>query len=102
MAEDKLQNPYPYPTAAEVETFEGTREQKAARNIVSRHITGIPKRGYLKGDCDHAPVLKGVVDLTSACYALLDEIGKDDMHDAIEKAADRLHLLMEDHRCPES
>lgn len=72
MAEDKRANPYPYPTATEVEAAPGTREEKAARNVVTRYIKGIPSRGYLLGESDHAPIVKGVRDLTEACYALLD------------------------------
>lgn len=89
MAEDKRANPYPYPTAEEVEAAPGTREQKAARNIAGRHFDGIPIRPLLMGDNDHSPMMRGIVDLTTLCYKLLDQYnasgGKDENFDELRK-----------------
>lgn len=94
---------YPYPTAEDAAASLGGREAKAARNIVARHVTGIPRRAYLMGESDHAPVVRGVADLTAAVYALLDiahehvgEAGGGDLDTAIQ----RVQTMMEDHRCP--
>lgn len=105
-------HPYPHPTAADVEAAPGDRETKAARNIVSRHIPGIPKRGYMLGDSDSAPILQGVRDLTAETYKLVDLIdeaninGKPAELPTVEewgKIIDQnaeIVALMEDHRCP--
>lgn len=97
-------NPFPFPIASEVEAAPGTREEKAARNIIVRRITGIPRRGYLLGDCDSAPVLKGIVDLTTACYALLDALSDiRDMNDIPQiEQEDALREMLEHHGCPET
>ena len=50
------------------------REIQAARLIVSRRIGGIPYRPYLNGDCDHAPVVKGVAEFAGLVYDLLDRL----------------------------
>lgn len=50
------------------------REMQAARLIVSRRIGGTPYRPYLNGDCDHAPVVKGVADFAAKAYDLVDAI----------------------------
>lgn len=105
MAEDKRSNPYPYPTAEEVEAAPGDRADKAARNIVSRRIDGIPKRGYVLGDCDHAPVVKGVRDFVEAVYAFMDELDEDDdnkLTPATREALNRMDAMMDEHRCPTS
>lgn len=67
-------NPYPNATPAEVEATPGGREIKAARNIAVRKFGGIPIRGFLLGTCDHSPVLRGIVDLTTEVYVLLDSL----------------------------
>jgi hypothetical protein len=101
MAEDKRSNPYPHPTAADAELAPGTREDKAARNIVSRLVTGIPKRAYITGDSDHAPVVKGVKEFTTAVYEMLDAIdGNSDDADLCHKRIEVVREMMEDHRCP--
>ena len=71
-------NPYPFPTAEEVEAAPGTREEKSARFVITRHIKGVPQRGYLLGDCDHAPIYRGVRDLTTAIWALIDKLDPED------------------------
>lgn len=103
MADDKRSNPYPFPTAEEVAAAPGDRADKAARNIVSRRIDGIPKRGYVLGDCDHAPVVKGVRDFAEAVYSLLDALVDDGLGNnptQIDDAARKVAEIMEDHRCP--
>lgn len=63
------------------------REIQAARLIVSRRIGGIPYRPYLNGDCDHAPVVKGVADFAGKVYALLDAL-PGVMNGDLDEAAD--------------
>lgn len=50
------------------------REMAAARLIVSREIGGIPYRPYLRGDSDHAPVVRAVAGFAGKVYALLDAL----------------------------
>lgn len=108
-------NPYPHPTAEEVEAAPGDRAQKAARNIASRAFDGIPRRAFLLGDADHSPVVKGIVDLTTLCYDLIDEVDRQNEPDPISgdtsasldpdgfggivRRAERIREALEDHRC---
>lgn len=118
MAEDKRDNPYPYPTATDVAGAPGDRETKAARNIISRNITGIPKRGFVLGEADNAPIIRGIKDLTTALYPLIDEVERINEPDPLsgEKAGDldpdgfgcvvrlvaQVRAILEDHRCPDT
>lgn len=101
------ENQYPFPTAEDVANAPGSREEKAARNIIVRHISGIPRRGYLLGECDHAPIYKGVTDLTTLCYALVDAIdaaaplhGSSTLPVEIIEANAALAEVLEYHGCP--
>lgn len=101
------ENQFPFPTAEDVAESPGTREQKAARNVIVRYVTGIPRRGYLLGESDHAPIYRGVADLTAACYALVDAINTVDtghvrhpMLDEIVQAKESLVEVLEHHGCP--
>ena len=99
MAEDKRANPFPYLTAEEFTASEGTREQKAARCIAARRFGGIPTRAFLLGNNDHSPMMKGVLDLTTLCYQILDEFGEEsNAHPKLLELRD----MMEDHGCPTS
>lgn len=99
MAEDKRANPFPYLTAEEFAATEGTREQKAARCIAARRFGGIPTRAFLLGDNDHSPMMKGVLDLTTLCYQILDEFGEEsNAHPKLLELRD----MLEDHGCPTS
>lgn len=91
---------YPFPTATDAANAPGDREDKAARNVVSRRIDGIPKGGYITGDCDHAPVVKGVRDLTAACYKVLDALDGRFEDSSESDALDEMRSILEDHRCP--
>lgn len=93
---------YPFPTAADVEAATGGREIKAARNIMVRNIPGLIRRPYLMGDSDHAPILRGVADLTTACYALLDDLELSANGGALTEGspAAKLKAMLEDHGCP--
>lgn len=102
MAEDKRANPYPYPVASEVEAAPGTREQKAARNIMVRHIEGIPKRGFLLGQSDNSPIMRGVHDLTTVVYEMTDAIRRGAEHDVLAQHADVVEAMMEHHGCPDA
>lgn len=93
---------FPFPTAEEVEAAPGDRAAKAARNIVSRRIDGIPKRAYVMGECDHAPVVQGVRDFAEEVYALIEAIPPDQMNGTLGEKAHEVRKMMEDHRCPTS
>lgn len=96
-------NPFPFPIASEVEAMTGSRELKAARNVVARgHKGSIPGRGFLLGESDHAPVVKGVLALTTVCYRLLDAIPADQLNGTLGEEARTLREIMEDHGCPET
>lgn len=108
MAEDKRANPYPYPTAQEVEAAPGSREKKAARNIAVRHMAGIPIRAFLLGQNDDSPMMRGIVDLTTGVYELLDLVNStprpvgEDGGSALDTAARRVHDMLEHHGCPKA
>ena len=93
MAEDKRANPFPFPTAAEVEAAGGSRAQKAARVVAVNKFDGIPRRAFLLGGNDHSPVMKSLVSFTEAVYELLDRIEPCDHANAVR-------AMMEDHGCP--
>jgi len=101
-------NPYPHPTAEEVAAAPGSREQKAARNIASRAFDGIPRRAFLLGDADHSPVVKGIVDLTTEVYKLVDSLNIDWCGERGPKGMisedtrikiTEIVTMLEDHRC---
>lgn len=96
---------YPMPTAAEVETMPGDPATKAARNIMVRHIPGIPRGPYLRGQNDHAPILQGVRDLTSAVITALDMIDREPdapnprFTQEEQNALGAIRLILDDHGC---
>lgn len=103
MAEDKRANPYPYPTAEEVDAAPGTRAQKAARNIATRQFKGIPIRAFLLGQNDHSPVMQGLTEFTEAVYRLTDEIEKISAlpgQPELLARAQAVVTMMETHGCP--
>lgn len=62
------ENQYPHLTA---DDWQKIREEHdpadtAARAIVARHITGVPRRAFLVGENDHSSVMQGVRDYTAA------------------------------------
>lgn len=73
----EISNPYPFPSAAEVDAAPGDRVAKAARNIAVRGFDGIPSRAFLLGQNDHSPVMRGIRDLVAQCYRALDEVAED-------------------------
>ena len=93
---------YPFPTAEDVEAAPGSRAIKAARNIMVRHIRGIPRRAFLTGENDTAPILMGVTDLTLKVYTLIDELDQDDvkLSPGAREALNSLDELLDDHGCP--
>lgn len=93
-------NPYPYPTAEEVEAAPGDPATKAARNIMVRHITGVPRRSFLMGDNDHAPVLQGVADLTRVCLAVIEAIPADQLNGTLRDRVGELQATLDHHGCP--
>lgn len=94
---DEKKNPYPYPTPADIAAAPGGREIKGARNVLARRISGIPVRPYLMGQQDSAPVVQGVLDLTTICYRLLDAADPlTGSSDAERVALDDLRAILED------
>lgn len=103
-AKTRWNNPAPTTAAAEIESSPGDRAAKAARFIVVRHIPGGPRRTYLIGDNDHAPILAGVRDLTAACFKVLDaenEYLNRGTPDRVDLSAAIMELaeLLADHGC---
>lgn len=97
--------PFRDATASEVEAAPGSREQKAARYIAARRFGGIPTKGFLLGDNDHSPMMKGVVDLTTEVYKLTDMIGEagdlpESNWSAIVEQRAKVVAMLEDHGCP--
>lgn len=90
---------YPYPTRAEVDAMPGDRALKAARNIMVRNVTGVPRRPFLMGENDHAPILNGVKDLTEAVYEVLDAIPPDQMNGTLREKVEGLTAILDDPRC---
>lgn len=86
-------------TRAEVDEMPGDRQTKAARNLMVRNITGIPRKAFLTGDNDHAPILRGLVDVTAAAYDLLDAIPADQMNGTLRERAEALTAILTDPRC---
>lgn len=66
----------------------------AARSIACRHITGIPARGFLIGDNDHSPVMRGVREFTAAVLDLLAVFDAEGRPGAVE-AERRVREIME-------
>lgn len=93
--------PFRDATASEVEAAEGSREQKAARFIAARRFGGIPVKAFLLGNNDHSPMMKGIVDLTTVCYALLDAWKAGD-EDTFRAKAEEMETMLGDHGCPTS
>lgn len=93
-------DPFPYPTAAEIENAPGDRAIKAARNIVTRRVHGIPRKSFLLGESDRAPVLQGVADFTAAVYDLIDKIPAADLNGSLREKAHYLESMMADTGAP--
>ncbi len=93
-------NQYPVTTAQEVDAAPGDPATKAARNIMARRISGIPKRPFLLGQCDHAPVLMGVAEFTGAVQDLLAAAPPDYRNGTFGEHYERVLAMMNDHRCP--
>lgn len=94
----ELENQFKMPTAEQMAEMPGDRETKAARNLMVRKISGIPRKAFLTGDNDHAPILMGLVDLTTAIYALLDAIPARTNSPLSERAA-AVQAILEHHGC---
>lgn len=78
----------------------GTRAQVAARFVVASEFGGIPVRMYLSGDCDHAPIVRGVAAFAEEVYALLDAIENNDSAAQVEIEA-KLRARMEPMGAPD-
>lgn len=108
MPEEKIANPFPYPTPEEIAAAPGGREIKAARNIAVRKFDGIPMRAFLLGGNDHSPMMQGVAEFAGAVYGLLDLIdsvpGPLDVDGSgpLDEAAKRVRTMMDEHKCPTS
>lgn len=86
-------------TRAEVEEMPGDRATKAARNVMVRNVTGIPRKAFLTGENDHAPILKGVKDVTEAIYGVLDAIPADQLNGTLRERVGALNAILDDPRC---
>lgn len=93
-------DPYPYPTAAEVDSAPGDRAIKAARNIAVRKIQGIPRKGFLLGDADRSPMLQGFAEFTEEVYKLIDAIAPADLSGTLREQVHYVESMMADTGCP--
>lgn len=96
------ENQFPMPTAGEVEEVPGHPAVKAARNIVSRHITGIPKRGYVMGTCDSAPILRAVAEFAEAVQEMIAAIPDSQLNGSLRDRVYDVREMMADSKCPTS
>lgn len=90
---------YPVITPEEWEKIkaEVPREIAAARVTMASKITGIPRRPYLTGSSDSAPVLQGVAELARLVYVLLDATNDiAEMPASVEDAGSALYSFMEE------
>ena len=92
-------DPFPYPTAAEVDEAPGSRIDKAARNIVSARIQGIPRRAFLLGHNDKAPVVQSVREFISVVADLIDSIPPAELTGSLRAAVVEVEAMMMDHKC---
>lgn len=62
------ENQYPHVTPEEWQRIRDEQDpaDTAARAIVARHITGVPRRAFLTGENDGAVVVRGVKDFAAA------------------------------------
>lgn len=65
-----------------------------------RNITGIPRRAFLMGDNDAAPILQGVRDLTGACYDVLAAAEQHKMNSSLTESLGVLRAILAHHGCP--
>lgn len=93
-------NPFPMPTAEEVAEWQTNTDAAtaAARNIIVRNIHGLYRRPYLRGDSDHAPILKGIRDLAEVAIEALELLASD--HPQHTDLIARLQNVLTDHGCP--
>lgn len=93
--ESRAANPYGFPTAEEVTAAPGSRELKAARNVATRKFQGIPQRAFLLGENDHSPVLKGIVDLTTAVYGFFESVDWNTVNEEARASGLAIMAIME-------
>lgn len=79
----------------------GTRAQVAARFVVASEFGGIPVRMYLSGDCDHAPIVRGVAAFAEEVYALIDSLPADVVNGTTAEAVAALRARMEPMGAPD-
>lgn len=99
--------PFRDAVASEVEAAPGTREQKSARYVAARRFGGIPVKAFLLGDNDHSPMMQGIVDLTTVCWAVIDAVHAEQNMSSEEfarsqatmDAVDRMEAILCDHGC---
>ena len=94
--DSRRSDPYPHPTAAEIAAAPGDAIIRAARNIIVRNVQGIPRRGYLLGHNDKAPVVQAVAEFVSAVDKLLMAIPSADYNGTVKEAGDLLVTMMND------
>lgn len=88
------ENQFPHVTKAEWEAIKAEHDpaQTAARAVVARHVTGVPRRAFLTGDNDHSVVMRGVLDLTAA---VLDVLNHHPESPAYVQCVERVRDIME-------
>lgn len=75
---------------------ETPRDLVAARALMARNITGIPRRPYLTGDNDSAPILRGLREFCAAVYAVVDAVDQTDGYaDLIDRNAEVVAMMEE-------
>lgn len=95
MPDEKRDNPFPHPTLDEILAAPGSREEKSARYVATRHfVGGIPSRAFLLGENDHSSMMQGIRDLVTATFALLDALERED-EEAYPVALQNLKAILE-------
>ena len=97
--DSRQSDPYPYPTAAEVDQAPGDYFDKAARNIVASKIEGIPRRAFLLGNNDKSVVMKGVREFIVAVDEIISAIAPADLSGSLKEAVAKVEGMMLDHKC---
>lgn len=92
-------DPYPYPTAAEVDQAPGDYFDKATRNIVASKIDGIPRRAFLMGDNDKSSIMQAVREFVVAVDGIISSIAPADLSGSLREAVAKVEGMMLDHKC---
>lgn len=88
------ENQYPHVTKADWEAIKAEHDpaNTAARAVVARYITGVPRRAFLTGENDHSVVMRGVTEFTAA---VLDVLNHHPESPAYAQCVERVRAIME-------